>query len=98
MRANLIGRAWPSTAVSPPPARPVDAEVESTAAEGLAAAQRRDAKSLDVERQAVRRTVRSWVRHRPRACPVCGDFFTPRRSTARYCSGRCRTRAWRSRR
>jgi ribosomal protein S27AE len=30
-------------------------------------------------------------------CPVCGEAFLSKRSDARYCSGRCRTRAWRSR-
>lgn len=30
-------------------------------------------------------------------CDVCGDEFTPARSDARYCSGRCRTQAHRLR-
>jgi hypothetical protein len=42
-------------------------------------------------------TVRRRVRHEPRACPVCGADFTPRRSDARYCSGACRQRAYRER-
>lgn len=31
-------------------------------------------------------------------CDVCGDEFTPARSDARYCSGKCRTEAYRVRR
>lgn len=32
-----------------------------------------------------------------RTCNACKTHFTPRRSDARYCSGRCRTAAHRSR-
>jgi hypothetical protein len=34
---------------------------------------------------------------RARACPVCGRPFTPRRSDARMCSDRCRSRAYEDR-
>lgn len=30
-------------------------------------------------------------------CVICGGVFTAQRSTARYCSGRCRNIAWRNR-
>jgi hypothetical protein len=35
---------------------------------------------------------------RGRACERCGQTFAPRRSDARYCSGRCRVAAHRARR
>jgi hypothetical protein len=31
----------------------------------------------------------------PRVCPECGRGFTARRRTARWCSDKCRVRAWR---
>lgn len=37
------------------------------------------------------------VRHEPRACIACGRTFQPRRSDAKACSGRCRTRLHRQR-
>jgi len=30
-------------------------------------------------------------------CIMCGDWFTARRSDAKWCSTRCRSRAWRRR-
>lgn len=35
---------------------------------------------------------RRAVVHLPRPCEMCGEAFTPRRSDARFCSGRCRVR------
>lgn len=38
---------------------------------------------------------RKRVEHQPRACEHCGSLFTPTRSDARFCSGRCRVAAHR---
>jgi len=35
--------------------------------------------------------------HMPVTCDVCSREFTPARSDARYCSGKCRTQAYRRR-
>lgn len=35
------------------------------------------------------------VVHQPIACTVCGALFTPKRSTAKFCSGKCRVAAHR---
>jgi hypothetical protein len=48
--------------------------------------------------QHARELVRRRVKHEPRACAVCGESFTPKRSDARYCSPTCRQRAHRERR
>jgi len=39
---------------------------------------------------------RHLVWHWPRPCPVCGEFFTPKRSDAKVCSTRCRMRSHRA--
>ncbi len=46
------------------------------------------------------RNKRAQVRRRlpDRACARCGERFQPTRSDSRYCSGRCRTAAYRDRR
>lgn len=40
---------------------------------------------------------RRRVHHDERACEVCGEKFLPMRADVRYCSGKCRTRAFRAR-
>lgn len=37
------------------------------------------------------------VQHDPMPCAHCGEDFTPKRSDARYCSGKCRVAAHRAR-
>ncbi|CCH76900.1 hypothetical protein BN12_1510013 [Nostocoides japonicum T1-X7] len=41
---------------------------------------------------------RARARGAERLCAACGEAFAPRRTDARYCSGRCRVRAHRARR
>jgi hypothetical protein len=40
---------------------------------------------------------RRHVRRKPKTCVVCGEKFTPRKSTASTCSGKCRIRLFRQR-
>jgi hypothetical protein len=47
-------------------------------------------------RLAMRRWRGSDVPHDDRSCPQCGSIFTPERSTAHYCSTRCRVAAHRA--
>lgn len=44
------------------------------------------------------RNARRRVNRSETTCEVCGDTFTPPRADARYCSGRCRQKAYRQRR
>jgi hypothetical protein len=37
------------------------------------------------------------IQHEQRKCAGCGDPFTPKRADSIYCSGACRTRAYRER-
>lgn len=38
--------------------------------------------------------VRSKVAHEPRECNACNESFTPKNSRGKFCSDRCRVRAW----
>ena len=44
-----------------------------------------------------RNNERRRVHHQPIACAVCGTMFTPQKSNATTCSGKCRIKAYRAR-